>query len=354
MNNSIAVSNKPYSENITNSNTVYVYILDNPICSGKTTSLVQICLSEPGRKVYIAPSYQQLHRFIDELSKHRISQKIVVLKGKNKLCIREGIRFLCKRCPYRKRKYKLKAQSIIDENSVPKNVCPYFALLHEAKSADIILTTIHELYELFKYDNLPFNPSETILLVDEADLVMKTIYPFAIKLLEFEETEILDWVNVRRRGLLKLIDYTLSVLNLPDDYRQIFENILKGLNIRENVFTKALKFMPKIIAKPLLTIIIENTIKPLNEYLKGQWLDPPLELERTVLTSKSLAEDQKRLIIDLAWSLYWFKEVKIVHCARNPLIYEVWIVPYEGPKNKVDFILRFKTVSYTHLTLPTN
>jgi len=82
----------------------------------------------------------------------------------------------------------------------------------------------------------------------------------------------------------------------------------------------------------------------MNEYLKGLYIEPPIELEKTILSSKMLDEEQKRLIIDLAWALYWFKELKIVHNKRNPMLYEVWIVPWEGPKVKINFILSFKRI----------
>ena len=355
MNNSIAVSYKDYChsynslENITRS-TCEVWVLNKPTCMGKTSTIVKYCLNSPNRIVYVTPSYEQLNRFLEEVRKTGTKKKVVILKGKNKVCRMELI-IHCSQCKYR-RKYRVKSQNkIFDESLYPQNVCPYYNLLREAKDADIILTTLPELCQLFSTDSLPYRPTDVELIVDEADAVVRMLYPQAIKLLEFNVLEVEDWVNLRE-SKLSAIDYVLKHVILPREWKEVFTTLINRFRMKtwlENLAEKMPKFFREFIKEPLINNIIEHKIKPLNDELNviTYKLEAPIVVEEEILYNKSLSENLKRLFIQLVWALFSFKEVKVNRKEKDPSTYEIWLVPFDVAHfNKLGFLFSHRKVIF--------
>jgi len=358
MNNSVGVSYKSYCytynnvDSITESN---FSVLDLGTCQGKTTMLVKWACDYPSKVVYVTQSYEQLERFLTEYRKTGCKKKVVVLKGKNRVCRIESGLFHCSRCQYRRNKKVKPENNIYTPEVYPKNICPYYNLLREAREADIILTTFPELRELWKNNDLPYRPEETLLIIDEAEFILRMFFPQELKLFEINIVEPWEWTNIKKHYIIHLIDKILKY-SPPKEWREILTLIIEKLNPKR-VFTEQSankvvriiesfvdRILPWETVKKTIKHVFENTLNyetlhkavyELQEELrakaiKSEWLNP-FDFEDFIdmlFRSRLINDAERRDLLELCWSLYSFKEFAINRKLRDPNTYEIWLIPF--------------------------
>lgn len=337
------------------------YVFNDSPGSGKTYTLALISLLAvnimPGTKViYVAPSYEESAQFISYLK--RFSElleldkdiKVVKLLGKDRLCIREPNRLRCKGCPYlkvrrkdRRRKnrkhYKL---LVVDEKEYKvKKRCPYYNLLYQARTADIIVSHLSLLDTLWKSsEGLPYDPSKAILIIDEAHYVRHLLEPNPIKILTIEEKGVFQWINIGDENLLrllKLIVHKPSLFNSKEDYelfKKVFDVVFKQLfdYLDPNNYIEANKTFINTLPKYLDGI--KKAGKVIRDIVIYEDVPDPMDFERIIWNSK-LDYEIKIILIELYWAIYLIKEIRVI---RNKYkestyedTYEVYIVPFSEP-----------------------
>ena len=309
-------------------------VLAWPIASGKTTYLARYAASTDKLAIYIIPSYDEERKFIEVLRKFNPKKKVVILKGKWRLCIRESKKLSCKHCQYRKL-IKVNPPENIYTEKLYIDSCPYYNLLEEAKSADVVVSHVYALYELYKRNNLPYNPQEAVLMIDEGEMVLRMLSLKPLKIIDLKETTF-KWLNIRNTDLFKLIDLCTNPSASPKLYNNLPDPTKRAFNFMKEKFNPYNYLGNKKTVKEAFKANIPNIELELKKL--SSEIDP-IETERAIQRHSPFFEDDKRLLIDFVWGLFSFKEFKVVKSKWNPEVDEVWLIPDPVPLKKLFFIL---------------
>ena len=328
-------------------------ILDQPVGSGKTHYLAKQAIEAKEKVVYVTPSYEEAKQFIKELRDQGCTKKIVLLKGKHKLCIREYNKCHCKGCPYKKI-VKVKPDNNFYTSRLYKNACPYYNLLNEARSADIIISHLSLLYKLwknepYKDDLLPYDPRKVILIIDEAEMVSRLLLASEIKIIELKEENTFQWLNIHGTSLLNFIKMLLedeTIFASTEDYQKFREGYGKVLNYLIHKLDPNNYRGSRRPVREALEAELKNIERDLfNMCLQ---LDLPIE-EEDIIMRLRLKNDEdiyylKETLIELLWALWAFKEIKIVRNKYDPFTDEIYIMAQPVPQTKAIFIMSHNKV----------
>jgi len=274
-----------------------IHILPQPTGSGKTTFItkaVDYAVNKGFRPVYVVPEYTHAHQFQKYLKYRNHKLKIAIIKGR--------------------RRY----------NSYNE----WRNSFEDAKASDVIISTVPCLYELWQKYNLPYDPINSVLFLDEGELILSFLKPDALKLCEFEDAIGWRWTNIRSELITQLRNLNGYKYKYPKIIEKV-DNIFNILNPNN--------FIVDIISG-------WNAYSTLNKYKEE--IQEKLKKESSELfTFLSthyfyLYEDLRAVgafdVISSLNTLAFVKEIRIINPLRTSKT-EVWIVPEPCPLMNLDF-----------------
>ena len=280
-------------------------ILDWDVCKGKTTSIVKFSRNVKDKVVYCVPSYGEIENFMKLWKQYGTkSKKVAILKGRNRY----------------------------------HNYHEWKEALDNAKDADIIVSHLSALFELYKNSNLPYDPQETIIIFDEGDKTLDLITTKEFLVMSYEKSKGFNWDNVSNDGYIPSFrhiaetikqrtgDPTLS--NLFNEFISLFDP--NNYQSKEDFYNS----IPEI----------ETKLRDLS----FSFLKDPFEIITTLEhIDCGLANEWewKRLFIDWIYTLFFFKEIQVIRNKWKPDVEDIFLTSYPALiSDKLGFIEEHKII----------
>ncbi len=304
--------------------------MNSGVCTGKTTSVVKKIADLDCRAVYLVPAYEELNRFKSEWKKLNSKKKVVVLKGKKKLCPLQGN--TCKKCALHSEKYLIPphpddyfySEKLYD----PERCCPYYNLLNEAKDADVILTHYSLLKELYQINKMPYDPEETWLFIDEADKTIRSLLPSPWRVYTLEYDTNLEWSSPKEKGYLeefkRIIGYIPNLLG--EDAPKISEFYDLYLDtIKMKKFYEESQRENKSLYE-----IYKKKIPEMNEALRQSSI-LVIDFEKIKKTLSKMQNDKQAANRFIQWldTMRNFERFRIFRHSDDPNTYDLYALPYQ-------------------------
>ena len=317
------MKNQQKSANKYFSRSKVLYLLNTPICTGKTTAIVKIALRYPKKVVYLVPAYDELNRFLDEWKKRNPQKKLVVFKGKNQVCIRNNRPLHCNGCPY-KRIVQINEKIYTPELYANQRVCPYFNLLRELHTADVILSHYLAIYELYKRAEMPYDPSNSLLILDEGDKAIRQLKPKPFLACILPEEPAYQWMNLEETKYYRMFSRIVNALSMSE-ISLLWDTYCKLLNPYNYVEEATSE------ARPLREVMLSKLNDIKCEILRKSFAINLDEVEYKLQTLRILLPDLeywKQLFLDWLYACCFLFEIKANVSKENPDSVELYLVPF--------------------------
>jgi len=292
-----------------------ITIFNQDVCQRKTSNIVVDIAKSSKKCVYIIPAYDEISNFIKLWQNYGDpNKKVVVLKGKKRSCLRTGAqRMKCTGCPYKTNVIVDVNKKIVTPDDYDKE-CPYYNLLGVAEDADVIVSHLENLWQLYKQDRLPYEPEKVKTYIDEGEVVLRGLMPKPFPVISFETERTYFWVNVNGTSYINLFTQIIDRMQQQRELRDLW---LYYKNI----------FDPKKYGVDLITNLLKeiDTIKgELNERL---YLLPFDEIDFTV-SNMDINEETKKLFLDWLWCIFGLRDIQLIARKDKTGAQDLWLIPY--------------------------
>lgn len=282
-----------------------IIIMNWDICKGKTTAIVKFSRDVKDKVVYCIPSYGEIPNFMKLWEQYGTkSKKVAILKGRNRY--------------HSYREWK--------------------EAFDEAKDADIIVSHLSALFELYKNFNLPYNPQETIITFDEGDKTLNLITTKEFLVMSYEKSKGFNWDNIQNDGYIPSFrfiaetikqrtgDSTLS--NLLNEFISLFDP--SNYQSKKEFYNK----IPEI----------ETKLQDLSISFSDDLFENIASIEYTKL---GLADEWywKQLFLDWISTLLFFKDIQIIRNKWKPDVEDIFLTSHPALiSDKLEFIREHKAI----------